>query len=392
MESSSTSEVASISDPVTPDSNDGRRMVSKKDTDMSLRSEAFVNEEDFGNIEIPRILKGDSFNPKIVDGEVALIIDSELHNDIMSESFKLVDKELTMQIFNGPHSDPRMQLVIKKLKQLGGGAQADVYQCRVIGMRGKFVDKTRKIYNNPELADKCLKEMYSEFCIAKDLVHPNIVEYKYFMRNYDEISQNYEFHILMELMEGEDMDVYLKEQGRPFMIDRVREIGAQLISGIRYLHTRKIIHQDLKPGNILFSGDYEKVKLIDLGVSTRLDQTKHTKQASQGTPRYMPPEQLNGNLTFKVDIWAFGCVLLQFCSGLKPFSGIENDMALYVQMANKITPLDYALKENANDMDLVLENKAFHDVLAQCFQIDYKKRPTANQLFNDPFFSEFTTE
>jgi len=81
-----------------------------------------------------------------------------------------------------------MQLVIKKLKQLGGGAQADVYQCRVIGMRGKFVDKTRKIYNNPELADKCLKEMYSEFCIAKDLVHPNIVEYKYFMRNYDEIS------------------------------------------------------------------------------------------------------------------------------------------------------------------------------------------------------------
>ena len=53
--------------------------------------------------------------------------------------------------------------------------------------------------------------MYGEFCIAKDLVHPNIVQYKYFKRDYDKISKNYSFHLLMELMEGEDMDVYLKE-------------------------------------------------------------------------------------------------------------------------------------------------------------------------------------
>ena len=46
----------------------------------------------------------------------------------------------------------------------------------------------------------------------------------------------------MELMQGEDMDVYLKEQGRPYVIDRVQEVGGQLISGLRYLHERKIIH------------------------------------------------------------------------------------------------------------------------------------------------------
>ena len=104
-----------------------------------------------------------------------------------------------------------MTLEIKKVKQLPGGAQAEVYVCKVQAMRGKFVDKTRRIYNNPELADKVMKEMFGEFTIAKDLVHPNIVEYKYFMRKYDPVSKNYEFHILMELMEGEDMDVYLKE-------------------------------------------------------------------------------------------------------------------------------------------------------------------------------------
>ena len=165
-------------------------------------------------------------------------------------------------------------------------------------MPGKFVDKRRIIYNNKELADQTLKRFIAEFSIAKDLVHSCIVEYKYFMKKYDRDSDNYEFHILMELMEGEDMEQYLKEQGPPLMIERVRQIGAQLISSLRYLHNCKIIHQDLKPSNILFSGDYEKVKLVDLGISNRLDKTKATRAAACGTTRYMSPEQLNGKLSF----------------------------------------------------------------------------------------------
>ena len=78
--------------------------------------------------------------------------------------------------------------------------------------------------------------------LAKELQHKNIIEYKYFMRKVDEEKQNFEFHIIMELMDGEDMEVYLKEQGKPFMIDSIREIGGQLISAIRYLHDNKIIH------------------------------------------------------------------------------------------------------------------------------------------------------
>ena len=75
----------------------------------------------------------------------------------------------------------------------------------------KFVDKSRRICNNEKLADDCLKEMFGEFCIAKDLMHPNIVEYKYFMKSYDRRTRSWDFHIIMELMAGEDMDVMLKE-------------------------------------------------------------------------------------------------------------------------------------------------------------------------------------
>ena len=73
-------------------------------------------------------------------------------------------------------------------------------------------------------------------------------------------------------------------------LDSVKEIGGQLISGLRYLHGRNIIHQDFKPANIEFSGDYQKVKLIDLGVSNKLEKTRMTKAAGQGTLRYMAPE------------------------------------------------------------------------------------------------------
>ena len=84
----------------------------------------------------------------------------------------------------------------------------------------------------------------------------------------------------------------------------------------------------MKPPNILFSSDYDRVKLVDLGVSHRIEKTKQTKAANQGTLRYMPPEQLNGVLCLQTDIWAFGCVLLQFATGLKPFSDIDNEVAM----------------------------------------------------------------
>ena len=75
---------------------------------------------------------------------------------VLSKSMKMIDHELPIQIFNGPYSDPKMELDIRRLKQLGGGSQADVYLCRIKGVSGKFVDKTRKIYNNAALAEKTL--------------------------------------------------------------------------------------------------------------------------------------------------------------------------------------------------------------------------------------------
>jgi hypothetical protein len=178
--------------------------------------------------------------PKVVDG--ATLMDLRATQQSLAFAFDLIDRELDMQVFNGPHDPPRMSLEIKTLKQLGGGSQGEVYKIKIQGMRGYFCDKSRKIYNNAVLAEKTLEDMYGEFCIAKDLQHENIIQHKYFLRKYVPSTKNYEFHIVMELMDGDDMEQFLKDQGRPYIIDKIKEVGKQLISALKYIHERKIIH------------------------------------------------------------------------------------------------------------------------------------------------------
>ena len=75
------------------------------------------------------------------------------------------------------------------------------------------VDKCRKILNNEELAYKTFEQLYSEFNIGQDLDHQNIVEYQYFISNFYKKSRIHEFHIIQELMEGGDLNQYLKQNG-----------------------------------------------------------------------------------------------------------------------------------------------------------------------------------
>jgi serine/threonine protein kinase len=69
----------------------------------------------------------------------------------------------------------------------------------------------------------------------------------------------------------------------------LKEIGKQIASALHHLHKNKIIHQDIKPSNVMFKSK-EQVKLIDLGVSSKLEQTIVSEAAGAGTLRYMPPE------------------------------------------------------------------------------------------------------
>ena len=102
------------------------------------------------------------------------------------------------------------------------------------------------------------------------------------------------------------------------------------MKGLKYLYRHKIIHRDLKPENVMLNANFSVAKLIDLGISSTYDQIylhdMHVGQA--GTLRYMSPEQWQGKICLKTDVWAFGCILLEFVTGKKPYHDLTEDMAI----------------------------------------------------------------
>lgn len=253
------------------------------------------------------------------------------------------------------------------------------------GLPGKFVDKVTCTLSNIEMAKKDIKQKFQEFKIGTELYHENIVKYKYFMRLYDPARKKHETHLIIEYCDGGNLGSFIK-RSRKLTIEQIQRIGGQLISGINHLHKKKIIHQDIKPGNVMLTGDHKQIKIIDMGVSHTLDRTfQVTESAQQGTLRYMAPEQAHDRLSLLSDIWSFGCVLLELCTGNQPYHGVES-WGLCRQM-QKETPLEFALRSfPREDLELLLAHQDLQEILRRCFTRDERQRPNAEAVMSEEFF------
>lgn len=93
----------------------------------------------------------------------------------------------------------------------------------------------------------------------------------------------------------------------------------EILSGVSYLHAHKIIHRDLKLGN-LFLGDGMHVKIGDFGLATRIEYNGEKKKTLCGTPNYIAPEILTKKgHSFEVDVWSIGCIMYTLLIGKPPF-------------------------------------------------------------------------
>lgn len=106
-----------------------------------------------------------------------------------------------------------------------------------------------------------------------------------------------------------------------------------MVLAIKHVHDRKILHRDLKSGNVFLTKD-GIVKLGDFGIARMLDQTAGFAETVVGTPYYLSPEIVQAQeYNYKTDVWSLGVILFEMCALQPPFNG-NNIATLAIQIVS----------------------------------------------------------
>jgi hypothetical protein len=204
--------------------------------------------------------------------------------------------------------------------ELGRGAMGVVYRARDTNLEREIALKAM----SPELrAHPVALTLFAQEAKAlAQLNHPNIVAV------YDQATESGDTYMMMELVEGTTLEAVLAERGAVPWRQALGVID-QLCAGLAYAHARKVIHRDIKPGNVFVTRD-GRVKLGDFGLARVMRELAIRRTEIRGTPLYMAPEQIIGeNVGPRADLYAVGCTLFELVTGAPPF--VDGDI-LYHQM------------------------------------------------------------
>ncbi|MGJ8677362.1 MAG: serine/threonine protein kinase [Akkermansiaceae bacterium] len=221
----------------------------------------------------------------------------------------------------------------KIIKQIGEGGTAIVCSAHSKA-RAKVV--ALKLFRNHERDDEVFLH---EAEILSKIKHPNIVNP--IDSGYDKGSE----FIVMSLIEGQDLEIYLRKNDFDEMA--FIDFALQALEALTVIHDRHILHLDIKPSNIMITTSKDTpplVSLIDFGASKRKSNRPSEriigKRGLKGSIYFMSPEQINQQrIDERSDIYSMGCVFYQMLTKTQPFQGDTALQVIAAHIQNMHTPI-----------------------------------------------------
>ena len=233
-------------------------------------------------------------------------------------------------------------------EKVGEGGMGIVYKAVQRSMARTVALKilTPKYASRPKFVDQFIREARA----AGQLNHPNIIQV------HDVASENDIHYFSMEFVDGSTCMQLLKADG-PFAVPEALEITRQVGRALDYAHGHRLIHQDIKPDNIMI-GPGNLVKLADLGISKTFDEAESEGDGKKvmGTPHYMAPEAgLGKKIDHRVDIYSLGATLYHLLTGKTPYHGTNATEVLKAHVMDPLPPLQDLNPEVSDDVCALVE-------------------------------------
>ena len=255
-----------------------------------------------------------------------------------------------------------------RLGQIGEGSYG---KCSLVEERATG---QRFVLKEVELAGAAAKERELAVREAELLQR---LDCPYVVHGHETFQEGTVLYIVMEYCEGGDLHAILtRRQGQLFPEEQVADWFVQIVLGLAYLHSKNVIHRDLKTQNI-FLTRHKSIRIGDLGIARILNAKTDLASTFIGSPLYMSPELMQ-NIPYNTqsDMWALGCVLYEMLT-LQPAFNARNMSALILKiLGGSIPPVSQSYSSNIRKMMRALLDKS------------PERRPTARTILTVPWVGE----
>ncbi|XP_072887349.1 serine/threonine-protein kinase D3-like [Hemitrygon akajei] len=250
--------------------------------------------------------------------------------DADSDSGQQTQESTEQSVANSSSQDISAVYQIFPDEVLGSGQFGIVYGGK---HRRSGRDVAIKVIDKQRFPTQRESQLRNEVTILQNLQHPGVVALDAVFEDPERI------FVVMEKLRGDMLELILSSENSRLPERLTRFLTIQILEALRYLHSKNIVHCDLKPENVLLASDdpYPQVKLCDFGFA-RIIGERSFRRSVVGTAAYLAPEVLRSQAYNRtLDMWAVGVVIYVCLSGTFPFNEDE-DINDQIQNASFMYP------------------------------------------------------